>query len=180
MQLQPINAVNNTAFGAKLLIDDYSGFIRGLKRTEFHDLDKVRAFSEQELRQIEAEFEQRTQNLVGTMQLTTRYFTGSSRPLVKDITNLYYVPETLEGNRSDLALDSLSRRKEIVGICLADDMPKSVDDFVNRLIGAFGVLKNRFLQSQEIDKLKMEIKNMEGERTFTTLSKLRQNFSVRQ
>lgn len=174
MQVNGIQS-NNTSFGAKLVINDSEGILKGVKRATRHGLDKVRAFSEKELKQIETGFAQRTKNLTGEMELKTTYFD------FKD----YFAPYSMECTHLTYAQNKLNKKSvlagdEVAGIKLLDNnMPKSVEEFVDRLVGAFTALKNRHAQTIEINRLKNNIEALKTNRTKDTLSEMSKYFELK-
>lgn len=172
---------NDTSFGAKLVIKDNQKILKGSMRTMRHSLDEVRSFSSDELKQIKNGFEQRTKNLKGKMRLEIGYAGFERSPYTKKCNLIRAYDKREYREYSYLSYFPNSNKKcngEDMSILLLDNMPKSVDEFIDKLVGAFDVLRNRFLLTQKMNSLESNIKSLKKTIKDTSVSEMEKHFEV--
>ena len=137
MQTQAINAVNSQNFGAKLRIDDTFGVLRGFAKGNSAEKN-VQSFSSEDLRAIKKAFKELTKDEKGDLLIKTDSF------------------DSIDLDRSSLNYKD-NRYSDKLTVSFLQDMPKSVEDFTNRLVKIFNAFKLKQERVQEITKLENQL-----------------------
>lgn len=200
MQVNSVQS-NDTSFGAKLVINDSEGLLRGIRRPYCMSAKKFRTFSEQELRQVEDIFEQKTKNITGRLELRPDWSFTQDKPKywwmkdgisAENSTLCYFPNEQISDEQireaqfirevnwmPDGIKDRIeSELLEFAFVKIFKKMPKSVEEFADKLVGAFNAMQHRFAETQQILELESKIQELRRIRRKNTRSELGKHLKI--